>query len=775
MMSAYFALRLGRLGRANPLMTLFQANSTSLHPADARLLRVLLTYVLPGLAVLYVVVCGLWFVPDRLAGMYGNVDGHWASWSARGVLEWSGFLDFSPFSPLVGTGSLFAPNLPWLNPGALALAIPASLPVRHLASMLVYLVELSASLYLLYRHLEFSHVQSFLATMLYVCIFFIPFNGLTLALPWYVLAPVNAHLIAMMNVATIALIRVGYERLAFRLLFALVFLAALFVAFASAPVTSTTFIPVYAVLWVAISIRSDAEKNGVIWRCGAIAFALVVLGLIGVPSYLAATATMSARGESSPAMFHPGWRLLSPAYWRELVSIFPVCSNHMQLMCPSAIIGWFEIATLGGAAFLLSAGFGVKRRYGLAIIVLLALLHFYALLSVQQVLGRLHTVSTPYLMWALFPLAAPAAIAAGSAVGPWLLGRQAANSTWAPALGSCLIAAVAIVAWARVIEPNLPRVPGRGPLGLPPIAHVPANKGPIIDYLQQHIGLQPGDEFRGYASTFLGVAGGVVRTASGALDDRMRYSTYLAGRDIMFDRFGNSFQMMDLWNSGIPTLEEYGQWVSKQMFYFSRDLLAQPQDELDPYQAGIFLYRFRPLLLSALGVRYVIADGELTDPSIELVLSEAGKGGATVNLYEIKGANLGQFSPTRMIVARDYSAAVIALRQQPDLENQVVLSFERGDLVRASNSRLVAIRDGYHLTASAPGRALLVLPFQFSHCWEIEGSRDRVVPRIFRANIVQTGILFKDTVDARLRFRFEPWSASCRLEDVRDLTLLGFK
>ena len=113
------------------------------------------------------------------------------------------------------------------------------------------------------------------------------------------------------------------------------------------------------------------------------------------------------------------------------------------------------------------------------------------------------------------------------------------------------------------------------------------------------------------------------------------------------------------------------------VLFYRRDLLAQPQDELDPYQAGIFLYRFRPLLLSALGVRYVIADVELTDPSIELVLSEAGKGGATVNLYEIKGANLGQFSPTRMIVARDYSVAVIALRQQPDLENQVVLSFER--------------------------------------------------------------------------------------------------
>ena len=32
--------------------------------ADAKLLRVLLIYVLPGLAVFYVVLSGLWLVPD---------------------------------------------------------------------------------------------------------------------------------------------------------------------------------------------------------------------------------------------------------------------------------------------------------------------------------------------------------------------------------------------------------------------------------------------------------------------------------------------------------------------------------------------------------------------------------------------------------------------------------------------------------------------------------------------------------------------------------------
>jgi hypothetical protein len=756
-------------------MTLLPVDRPLFHPADVRLLRVLLTYILPAGAVFYVVLAGLWLVPDGYAGMYGNHDGHWLSWSTRGILEWSAFLDFSPAAPLVGTGSMFAPNLPWLNPGALALALPAPLPVRHLISMVIYLAELSASLYLLYRHLEFSPEHSFLATLLYVCIFFIPFWGLTQALPWYTLAPLNAHLIAAMNVATIALIRVGYEGLVSRLLFVLVFIAALFVAFASSPVNSVTYIPTYAVLWIAFLIPFRAQPRIVLWRCGAIAFALLILALIGAPSYLAATAMMSARGDASPPIFHPGRRLLSPEYWQDLVANFPVCSSHWQLMCPSVVIGWFEVAVLAGAVVLAFTGLGAQRRYGAAIIFLLVSIHFYALLSTQLILGRLHTVSTPYLMWAFFPLAAPAAVAAGNVVAGRLLGRQAAKSAWMPAVLSCFIAAVAVLAWVRMVEPILPRLPGRGPLALPSIAYVPANKGPIVDYLQRHIGLKPGDEFRGYATTFLGAPDGLVRKLTATPDDRMTYEAYVAAREILFDHFGNSFQMMDLWNNDIPTLEEYGQWVSKQMHYFNRDLLAEKQDQVDPLQASFLLYRFQPLLLRALGVRFVIADGTLADPLIELVATESGKAGAKINLYEIKGANLGQFSPTQAIWAGNYTKAVAALREQRDFENRVVLSFGRADVVRASHSRLLAIRGGYHVMASAPGRAMLVLPIQFSYCWEVENSNDVTRPRIFRANIVQTGILFKDEVDIRLRLNFQPWSASCRREDARDLTLFGFK
>jgi hypothetical protein len=265
----------------------------SIDPA-AKLLRIMLTYVLPSLAVLYVVLAGLWLVPDILVGMYGNHDGQWASWGTRAIWQWSGFLDFSPFSPLSGTGSPFLPNQPWLDPGALALALPAPLPLRHLLSMLIYFVELSASLYLLYRHLQFSRAQSYLATILYICIFFIPLSSFFNALPWYAIAPMHAHQIAMMNVATIALIRLGAPRLVSNLLFGVVLVAALFAAFVSGPITSMVYVPVYGVFWLVFLLPPQEPYRIVLWRWGAVVSALLLAAACAARAPAAAPALSAA-------------------------------------------------------------------------------------------------------------------------------------------------------------------------------------------------------------------------------------------------------------------------------------------------------------------------------------------------------------------------------------------------------------------------------------------------------------------------------------------------
>jgi hypothetical protein len=192
--------------------------------------------------------------------------------------------------------------------------------------------------------------------------------------------------------------------------------------------------------------------------------------------------------------------------------------------------------------------------------------------------------------------------------------------------------------------------------------------------------------------------------------------------------------------------------------------------------ASIRLYRFRPLLLRALGVRFVITDGSLAGPLINRVATETGKDGSMAELYELEGANLGQFSPTSAAWGADYATAVAALRQRSgELDRRVLLlgAPERlPQLVPASGARLIATRDGYRVMAAAAGTAMLVLPIQFSHCWRVEGAK---VPRIIRANLIQTGFLFKDDVDIALRFDFEPWRAACRLQDARDLVVFGFK
>ena len=172
-------------------------------------LRTLMTYILPLAITGYVILCGLWIVPDHLFGMYGNIDGKWGAWNARSILDWSSFLNFSPYSPLTGTGTLFLPNLPWLNPGALALGIPAAIEYKYLFSYLIYLIELTVPMYLVFSELEIKKEYAFMAVLLYLSFFFIPYNSISGVPSWYSLGPFYCHQAAAMNLATVALLRCG--------------------------------------------------------------------------------------------------------------------------------------------------------------------------------------------------------------------------------------------------------------------------------------------------------------------------------------------------------------------------------------------------------------------------------------------------------------------------------------------------------------------------------------------------------------------------------------
>src|SRR4249920_335946 len=62
---------------------------------------------------------------DRMpTPLYVPIDGEWARWNVEATLQFGKIFDLSPYAVLAGMGSMYFPNLPWLNPGALALGLP---------------------------------------------------------------------------------------------------------------------------------------------------------------------------------------------------------------------------------------------------------------------------------------------------------------------------------------------------------------------------------------------------------------------------------------------------------------------------------------------------------------------------------------------------------------------------------------------------------------------------------------------------------------------------
>jgi hypothetical protein len=131
--------------------------------------------------------------------------------------------------------------------------------------------------------------------------------------------------------------------------------------------------------------------------------------------------------------------------------------------------------------------------------------------------------------------------------------------------------------------------------------------------------------------------------------------------------------------------------------------------------------------------------------------------------------NRGQYSPTRVLDAKDFRSALDVMRDPSfDGSREVVTDAKLPqDLQPAKSVELKVERYGLSIHAGSSGNSILVLPAQFSNCWSVHGEGD---PVIFRANIMQLGISFKGRLAASLVFHYGPILAShCRLEDLRDM------
>jgi hypothetical protein len=329
-------------------------------------------------------------------GLYGPIDGDWAKWNAEAILHFSKIFDLSPYNMLAGMGSLYLPNLPWLNPGALALALPLSGNAQNIASYAIYAAELAASIVLLARMIGFSWLMATAAAQLYLYLMFPPFWEVFQIYPQYMLAPYYAHLTAVLNAATAVLLACGRtggwrRNVALCIAFLILFVSGLL----SAPISFIFAAPAYIAVAAIVMLARRPPRAEWAWKAAALLLCLIFFFASGLPSYYLGTAATAARTPGTPITWE---KILSLGAWLQLFKTHPLCQDSRFLLCPSAKGAWVEISALVGAAIAIATRRGDMRSAAAAVIAYVGFAHLYAYAYQVGWLGSVAVFSPHFLM-----------------------------------------------------------------------------------------------------------------------------------------------------------------------------------------------------------------------------------------------------------------------------------------------------------------------------------------------------------------------------------------
>ena len=190
-------------------------------------------------------------------------------------------------------------------------------------------------------------------------------------------------------------------------------------------------------------------------------------------------------------------------------------------------------------------------------------------------------------------------------------------------------------------------------------------------------------------------------------------------------------------------------------------------------------------MLKLLGIRFIITDlpipgahqrEKITIPApagarARASLSDLNVDSFELYLYELADVNLGQFNPTQVKIANNAADALALLSDTTiDLGRTAIATEVVGQgFTKAVLKRFAVEKGHYRVAAKSEGKAILVLPVEYSRCLSVSNLSSGPAPKLFRANLLLTGIVFEDTLDANIAFFTGPFRNSrCRLDDLKD-------
>jgi hypothetical protein len=284
----------------------------------------------------------------------------------------------------------------------------------------------------------------------------------------------------------------------------------------------------------------------------------------------------------------------------------------------------------------------------------------------------------------------------------------------------------------------------------------------LVAYLSDNIGLRNTKQFRGMALFNFGLS----------------YEKYLI--------------LADLWRNLVPTMNVYSTFYTPRFYYFTSHVplqggaVEQSTSNRIPVRRTLWIHANLDMsakkLLKALGVRYVVhawPDGQEPRPPpdeavLRLQLGPSTVGGRqlTQKVYEYSDVNVGNYSPTNVVIARNGSSMLQHLWTNPFDPRRSIIVSERIEepLVEATGGKMFFERGAIRVQAESQGHSLLLLPLQYSRCLVLsETGKAKLLP----ANLVQAAVLFEGSIDLRIYFEYGLFSSGCRKQDLNDLAELG--
>jgi hypothetical protein len=318
--------------------------------------------------------------------------------------------------------------------------------------------------------------------------------------------------------------------------------------------------------------------------------------------------------------------------------------------------------------------------------------------------------------------------------------------------------ALVLLPWASVFALHHPysddQFRGQNPLRWPP------RSTPLVELLKSEIGFEEGAVFRGR----------VVNLAGTDFEQHLVPLTfsrqYIYSEQISL-RTGNDHLYYGMWYFDIPTLVEANPFSSP-FFYAINSRLLSARTEKKVRQVTT-VTRFEPRLFAMLGVRFVITDRPVPNlaPKSRFVADPSDPEKWTQFLYEIRDAKTGGYWSTSPALVQTTDAAIRWMADPGSSNDATVYEHMPPSLVAGSSSEIRVFRDRLVVEAKSEGTSLLILPIEFSHCFDVDIAGDKQA-RFQRANVNQAALLFTGQVKAELRYRFSPWHFRCRLGDIAD-------